>query len=53
MPNKPHKWWFKVFSRNGTSGMLYDFELEGAPHPARKEQVEELGYCRADVVVQR
>ena len=37
MPNKSHKWGFKVFSRNGTSGMLYDFELEGAPDPARKE----------------
>ena len=21
---------FKIFSRNGASGMLYDFELEGA-----------------------
>ena len=30
--------------------MLYNFELEGAPDPARKEQVEELGYCRADIV---
>ena len=51
MPNKPHKFGFKVFSRNGTSGMLYDFELEGAPDPARKEQVEELGYCGADIVM--
>ena len=51
MSNKPHKWGFKVFSQNGTSGMLYDFELEGAPDPARKEQVEELGYCGADVVM--
>ena len=36
---------FKVFSKNGISGMLYDFELERTPHPARKEeQVEALGY---------
>ena len=51
MPSKPHKRGFKVFSRNGTSGMLYDFELEGAPDSARKEQVEELGYCGADIVM--
>ena len=31
--------------------MLYDLELEGAPDPARKEQVEELGYCGADIVM--
>ena len=29
MPRKPHKWGFNFFSRNGTSGMMYDFELEG------------------------
>ena len=51
MPNKPHKWGFKVFSGNGASSMLYYFELKGAPDPARKEQVEELGYCRADIVM--
>ena len=53
MPNKPHKWGFKVFSRNGTSGVFYNFKLERASHPARKEQVEEHGYCVADVVIQR
>lgn len=53
MPNKPHKWGFKVFSQNGTSYMLYDFELEGAPNSARKEQVEEHGYCGGDVVIQK
>ena len=31
--------------------MLYDFEPEGAPDSARKEQVEELGYCGADIVM--
>ena len=51
MPNKPHKWGFKVFSGNGASSMLYYFELKGAPDPDRKEQVEELGYCRADIVM--
>ena len=36
---------FKFFSKNGISGMCYDFELERTPHPARKEeQVEALGY---------
>ena len=52
MSNKPHEWGFKVFSQNGTSGMLNDFKLEGAPDPARKEQVEELGYYGADTVMQ-
>ena len=32
--------------------MLYDFEWEGAPNPAGKEQVEELGYCGADILMQ-
>jgi len=27
MPKKPHKWGYKVFSRCGISGMLYDFEI--------------------------
>ena len=27
MPKKPHKWGYKVFSRCGSSGMLYDFEV--------------------------
>ena len=43
MPNKPHKWGFKVFSRNGASSILYYFELKGAPDPARKEQMRSLG----------
>ena len=25
--NKPHKWGFKVFTRAGVSGMMYDFEV--------------------------
>jgi hypothetical protein len=25
--NKPHKWGFKVFTRAGASGMMYDFEI--------------------------
>jgi hypothetical protein len=24
---KPHKWGFKVFTRAGASGMMYDFEI--------------------------
>ena len=51
MPNKLHKWEFKVFPQNVTSGMLYDFEVEGAPDPPRKEQVEELCYYQADIVM--
>ena len=30
--------------------MFHDFDLEGASDPARKEEVEELGYCGADIV---
>jgi len=25
--NKPHKWGFKVFTRTGASGLMYDFEI--------------------------
>ena len=51
MPNKPDKWWFKVFSQSATSVMLYDITLERAPDPIRKEQIEELGYCETDVIM--
>ena len=51
MPNKPYESGFKVFSWNETSGMLYHFELEGTPDPDRKEQVEELRYSGAGVVI--
>ena len=27
MPNKPHKWGFKMWGRSGISGFLYDFDL--------------------------
>lgn len=27
MPKKPHKWGYKVFTRCGASGMIYDFEV--------------------------
>lgn len=27
MRNKPHKWGFKVFTRAGASGIMYDFEI--------------------------
>ena len=27
MPKKPHKWGYKVFSRSGASGIIYDFEI--------------------------
>ena len=38
MPNKPHKWGFKIFSCNGSSGQVYDFDLEGAPDPSIESQ---------------
>ena len=27
LPNKPHKWGFKVFTRAGNSGIMYDIEI--------------------------
>ena len=27
MPNKPHKWGFKIWGRSGVSGYLYDFDI--------------------------
>ena len=51
MPKKPHKWGFKIFSRNGVSGMLYDYEMEGAPDPTSTVIYDKLGYCGADVVM--
>ena len=27
MPNKPHKWGFKIWGRSGVSGYLYDFDV--------------------------
>ena len=27
LPNKPHKWSFKMFTRAGVSGIIYDFIL--------------------------
>ena len=27
MKNKPHKWGYKVFTREGVSGIVYDFEV--------------------------
>ena len=27
LPNKPHKWGFKMFTRAGVSGIIYDFTL--------------------------
>ena len=50
LPKKPEKWGFKVFSRNGSSGICYDFELDGAPNPDHVP-VEKLGYHGADVVM--
>ena len=27
LPNKPHKWAFKIWRRSGVSGFLYDFDV--------------------------
>lgn len=51
MPKKPHKWGFKIFSRNGLSGTLYDFDLDGAPDPNKVEIIDKIGYCGADIVL--
>ena len=34
---------FKVFPRNGTSGMMYHFELEGPPDSNRENHSKTLG----------
>ena len=51
MPQKPKKWGFKIFSRNGLSGTLYDLEFDGAPDPDKVEQIEEIGYYGGDIVL--
>ena len=51
LPNKPHKWGFNIFSRNGVFGMFYNFEFNGAPKPKCPETVDEIGYYGADVVL--
>ena len=42
---------FNMFSRNGISGMLYDFEFDKAPKPKRPEKVDEIGYYGAGFVL--
>ena len=42
---------FKIFSRNGLSGTLYDFEFDGAPDPDKVEQIDEIGYYGGDIVL--
>ena len=43
MSNKPLKWGCKVFSCNGSSGQVYDFDLEGAPDPMSPKISKKLG----------
>jgi hypothetical protein len=41
MPNKPHKWGFKLWGRSDATGFMYDFDVY---QPTRaNEQVSELG----------
>ena len=51
MPNKPHKWGFKIFSTNDTNGHVYDFDIEGAPDLTKLSDFKRLCYCRADIVL--
>lgn len=51
LPNKPHKWGLKIFSRNGASGQCYDFDLNGAPDPNRTDNIDSVGYFGADIVL--
>uniref|UniRef100_A0A3B4X7W6 PiggyBac transposable element-derived protein domain-containing protein n=1 Tax=Seriola lalandi dorsalis TaxID=1841481 RepID=A0A3B4X7W6_SERLL len=38
MPAKPHKWGFKMWSRAGQSGFLYDFDVcQGAENPDKEK----------------
>lgn len=48
LPNKPHKWGFKVISRSGASGMTYDFEFFTGKVP---ETINGIGMRSADVVL--
>ena len=48
---KPKKWGFKIFSRNGLSGTLYDFEFDGALDPDKVEKIDENGYYGGDIVL--
>ena len=51
MPQKPKKWGFRIFSRNGLSGTLYDFEFDGASDPEKVEKIDEIGYYGGDIVL--
>ena len=51
MQNKPHKWGFKIFSRNETNGHVYDFDIENAPDLTQPSICKRLGYCGADFVL--
>ena len=51
MLQKPRKWGIKIFSRNGLSRTLYDFEFDGAPDPHKVEQIDEIGCYRGDIVL--
>ena len=51
MPNKPYKWGFKIFSRNGSLCQVYDFDLEQAPYPVNPKISRKLGYRGVDTVL--
>ena len=48
MPNKPHKWGFKMWGRSGISGFLYDFDLY--QERSQTKEKTEFGIC-ADIVL--
>lgn len=41
MPNKPHKWGFKLWGRSDSDGFIYDFDLYQPTRP--NEQISNLG----------
>ena len=48
MPNKPHKWGFKMWGRSGISGFLYDFDLYQGRSQTKEKT--EFGICAGIVL---
>ncbi len=40
MPEKPHKWGFKLWRRSGISGCLYDFDVDQGKELNAKKPTE-------------
>lgn len=48
VPNKPHKWGFKIISRNGTDGFTHDFFIYDGKS---QEVADSCGYVSGDMVL--